>query len=291
MSRRATLPMLSGFAAMVVLAYTAWSGGGELDQARQPASAETAWHVAQGSASPRAHAFPWLASGAVEGDPSSAIHQSSSVDELLWTYQQGGPSPDSKRQIRNRLHLLKQDSTARNRMIECFVGRHGPSFAQAMYGLMRDADFKDAGLIEDLIQRLPADADSVAKQRLIDLIADEMSLDDGAYSPVIHGYLFQLTQSHDEALRQSATTQRIWYVAKRQPERLTTLVSVLRDSQPTIREEMYGLIESALETPRGAQVRQAFAPVLAEHLHATDVVMPELERNRVSDLLAALNRP
>lgn len=278
--------------ALMCLGYLAWSASSDDPQADSPRGVHSDALV-QGAQpiADQSHAlFPWGTAGGIT-EPTAGPGTHDRLLALLDEYQQGGHTPERKRDIRMAFAAAKQDPVARGFLMEWFWGARDPQRAQAVYALIRDADFKDQALIESLIQRDTPEADAVLKHRLIDLIADQNSVDEGTYSSAIDAYLYRLTQSADEQLRQAAISQRIWYVGQRHSDQLGSLAQLLKDPMPIVREEMYGLLESRLGSPAMVQARADFASVLTELAYSPDWIMSEPERARISGLLAALNRP
>lgn len=235
------------------------------------------------------NSFPWLNAADTTGTASPQAHDR--LLALLDEYQQGGGTPDRKRAIRMAFAAAKQDPVARGILIEWFWGARDPQRALAVYGLMRDSDFKDQTLIEALIERDAADAEVVVKQRLIDLIADHNAVESDSYSPAIDAYLDRLSRSTDDGLRQAAASQRIWYVAQRKPDQLASLAQLLGDSSPAVREDMYAVLESRLGSPVLRDARADLVLILTELDKSPERVISEFERARMTSLLAALNRP
>lgn len=216
--------------------------------------------------------------------------------QSLRDYHAGVSSPEEKNRIKTALHEMSRDRKARALMIEMFFSQSEPQLAQALYGLMRDADLKDVGLLEDLIQyahRHAAQANAAnagnaaIAARLIDLVADLGAKSQSSYSVAIDRYLTQMAESNDPQLRIRAATQKIWYVDQHQPNNLAAQEKYLADTAPKVREEVYSLIEARIanQTLSGqGQLRFALNAALhAEHLGASAE-----EKARVNALLQAL---
>ena len=208
-------------------------------------------------------------------------------EQLLQDYHFGAHSPDDKVQIKETLSDLKRDPLARAFIIETFFSPDKPQLAESLYGLIRDADLKDVGLLESLIQRDGTRSTASSKARIVDLIADLSTKKDVPYSAAIDAYLAQAAQSTDPNLRHTAASQRMWYLAQHQPNNLAVLAQNLLDTASTVREEAYSLIESRLasQTPT-AQAN--LAPVLNTALSANRLGASLEEKTRVSALLQTL---
>lgn len=217
-------------------------------------------------------------------DPQATRQQ---FEKLVRDYRLGELDPQDKTRIKEALFDLKQDPVARALIIETFFSSDNPQLAESLYGLMRDADLKDVGLLEGLIQRDSTRPTTSSKARIVDLIADLSTKKDVPYSTAIDGYLAQVALNTDTNLRSTAASQRMWYLAQHQPNNLAALEQNLLDTAPAVREEAYSLIESRLasQTP-AAQAK--LAPALKAALQADHLGVSAEEKARVSALLAAL---
>lgn len=208
--------------------------------------------------------------------------------ELVQKYSSGEMSSEGKLQIKKSLRELKLDPTGRALIIDTFFAADQPQLAEDLYGLIRDADLKDVALLEGLIQRGSAKASTPAATRIMDLIADLGTQDGAPYSGLIDGYLAQVALNSDTTLRTTAVSQRIWYLAQHQSTNLAVLANYLVDAAPTVREEMYSLIESRIanQTLSG---QAALTLALNSALQSDNLGVSEDERARVSVLLQTLS--
>lgn len=208
-------------------------------------------------------------------------------EQLIRDYRSGELSPEAKLQIKEALRTLQLEPEGRALIIETFLSSDDPQQAESLYGLVRDADLKEVGLLEGLIQRGTALPTTSFNTRIVDLIADLNTQDKAPYSAVIDAYLAHVAQSPDTALRNAAASQRIWYVAHHQPNNLATLKQYVLDSAPTVREEMYSLIESRIvDQTLSGQAELTLA--LNTALHADDLRVSADEKARISALLESL---
>ena len=238
---------------------------------------------------PQGTAFPWLVADSGQADWMAQAGGSSrqKVEGLLHRYQSGAALPDEKRQIQLALHAFKQDPAGRGLLVELLTASSQATQAQALYGLIRDADFKDVTLLEDLIQRDRGVFDVATQARILDLIADLEAQSDADYSAAIDQYLTQLAQSRDADLRHAATAQRIWYVAHHQPDSLAKLGTYLQDRAQSVREEMYSLLESRMNGQTLSRASEWTAALTAS-LGSDHLSLSAEEKARVGALLATL---
>ena len=210
----------------------------------------------------------------------------------LRAYDVGALSSEEKRRIRKGLHGLKRDPLARAFIIDTFFSSNQPQLAQSMYALIRDAKLKDVGLLEELIQRESsapaASAGTSTKARIVDLIADLGTRNDAPYSAQIDGYLAQLASHPDPQLRNAAVSQRIWYLNQHQPYNIALQEQYLTHSVPTIREEVYSLIEARIASQTLIGQAQLGAALNAA-LRSDQPGMTGEERARASALLQTLS--
>jgi len=241
---------------------------------------------------PQGAAFPWLAadSSTQDGQAQAGGSPHQKLEGLLQRYQSGAALPDEKKQIQLALQALNRDPLGRSLMIELLTSSGQAAQAQALYGLISDADLKDVTLLEDLIQRDRGVFDLVTRVRILDLIADLEAQPDAAYSSAIDQYLAQLAQSRDAELRQSAASQQIWYMAHHQPERLATLGAYLQDASQRVREEMYSMLEARMTSPSLAQP-SVWTLALNATLGAEHLRLSTEEKARVGAMLAMLQHP
>ena len=240
--------------------------------------------------------FPWTSVGEERGQvrvPShvSAQHEESlrkGLEQLLLSHVSGGLTPDEKHQLKLKLHELKQDPVGRSLMVNLLFASPDSQQAESLYELMRDADLKDLGLLEDLIQRARSNFDLASKTRLVDLIAD-LGTQKDAPSAAIDHYLTHIAQGADPQVREAAATQRIWYLAHHRPDAVSSLEAYLVDGSAEVRQEMYSLIESRL-SPNMAG-RAEFVSALNAALRADHLGMPDDEKARASALLQSLTAP
>jgi len=207
--------------------------------------------------------------------------------ELLQKYRSGGISPDEKILIKKNLRELRQDPMGRSLIIETFFSNDEPQLAEDLYALIRDADLKDLALLEGMIQRDNTKLSTTAKTRILDLIADLSAKDDAPYSGLIDGYLAQVALNPDTQLRNTAASQRIWYLAHHQSNNLAVLANYLFDNATTVREEMHSLIESriASQTLSG---QAELVVALNTALQANRLGVSAEEKARVTALLRTL---
>ncbi|MDX5298218.1 MAG: hypothetical protein LPK85_04625, partial [Gammaproteobacteria bacterium] len=208
--------------------------------------------------------------------------------QLLRDYRSGEMAPDDERLIENALHDLNQHPLGRSFIIETFFSSDEPYLAEALYGLMLDADLKDLGLLEALIQRDRTEFAVASKMRLLDLIADLSAQENAPYSAVVDDYLAQMALSPDPKLQNTAAAQRIWYLAHHQPDNLAALDTYLLDTAPLVREEMYSLIESRM-AHHSLSGQAELTLALNAALHADYLGVSATEKARVSALLAQLS--
>lgn len=212
-------------------------------------------------------------------------------EQHLRAYRFGALSPEEKIRIKKSLHELKRNPSARALIVETFFSSDDPQLAESLYGLIRDADLKDVGLLEGLIQRDNQRGNrtstAATQKRIVDLISDLGTKDKVPYSAVIDGYLVQMARNPDLQLRNAAASQRIWYLNQHQPYNLAAQEAYIVDPSPVVREEVYSLIESRIvgQSLSGqAQLAQALnAALRADYLGASVE-----EKARVSALLQAL---
>lgn len=244
------------------------------------------------SLKPQGGAFPWFAAELGQSDWQAQAGGGSrqKVEGLLHRYQSGAALPDEKRQIQLALHAFKQDPAGRGLLVEMLTSSSQAAQAQTLYGLIRDADFKDVTLLEDLIQRDRGVFDVATQARILDLIADLEAQSDAAYSVAIDQYLTQLAQSRDADLRHAATAQRIWYVAHHQPDSLAKLGAYLQDRAQSVREEMYSLLEARMNSQTLSHASD-WTSALTASLSSDRVSLSAEEKSRVSALLATLQHP
>lgn len=208
-------------------------------------------------------------------------------EQLLQDYRAGELSPEEKVRIKQTLLDLKQDPVARTFIIETFFSSDKPELAESLYGLVRDADLKDVGLIEGLIQRDGKAPTTSFKGRIVDLIADLSTKKDVPYSAVIDGYLAQAALNPDATLRNAAASQRMWYLAQHQPNNLAAVEKYILDSAPTVREEAYSLLESRMASQTLAG-QAKLVPTLNAALQSDHLGVSAEEKARVGALLATL---
>lgn len=209
-------------------------------------------------------------------------------EQFVRDYYSGTLSPEEKIQIRKNLREQMQTPLMRSFIIESFFSAANPQLAESIYGLIRDADLKDVSLLEGLIQRDSATPLAASKARIVDLIADLSTKPDVPYSPVIDGYLAQVALSPDVTLQNTATSQRIWYLAQHQPNNLAALKGYILDNSPTVREEMYSLIESRIVNQPHVS-RTELAEVVSTALQADHLGISAQEKSRLTALLESLN--
>lgn len=210
------------------------------------------------------------------------------LEQLLRDYHVAGMGTDEKHHIRQTLRELQQDPLGRALIIETFFSTNAPELAQSLYGLIRDADLKDVTLLEGLIQRASVTPLASATPRIMDLIADLNTQDKAPYSATIDSYLAQTAQHSDTALRSAAASQRIWYLAQHQPHNLAALKGYLIDTAPTVREEMYSLLESRM-AQQALTGQTEFAQALGAALHADYLGVSTEEKARQTALLESLS--
>ncbi len=215
-------------------------------------------------------------------------------EKNLRDYQPAARSPEQKIRIKHSLHQLQHDPVARALMVEMFFSAHEPELAHTLYGLIRDADLKNAALVEQLIERDgrmrvgTASAEAIAtKARIMDLIADLGTQDQTRYSMVVDAYLAQLANHPDPQLHIRAATQRIWYLNQHQPHNLAAQEKYLFDSAPVVRQEVYSLLEARLENQTLSGQAQLVAALNAA-LKADYPGASAEEKSRISALLLAL---
>jgi hypothetical protein len=208
-------------------------------------------------------------------------------EQLLREYDSRALSPDDKILIETSLRELNRESLGRDFIIDTFFSSDEPELATALYHLMLDADLKDVALLEGLIQRDSSEPGMASKRRIVDLIADLAAEDDSAYSSAIDHYLLQMSVNPETRLRNAAATQRIWYVARHQPDDLATLGEYLLDPASQVREEMYSLISARADSGRlSGQAELALA--LEAALQADYLGLSAQEQDRIRSLLATL---
>lgn len=209
-------------------------------------------------------------------------------EQFLRDYYSGTLAPEEKIQIRKNLREQMQTPLMRSFIIESFFSSADPQLAESIYGLIRDADLKDVSLLEGLIQRDSATPLAASKARIVDLIADLSTKPDAPYSPVIDGYLAQVALSPDVTLQSTATSQRIWYLAQHQPNNLAALKGYVLDNSPTVREEMYSLIESRIVNQAHTSQTE-LAEAVSTALKADNLGISAQEKSRLTALLESLN--
>lgn len=214
-------------------------------------------------------------------------HPRTQFEQLLRDYRLAEISPEEKLQIKQTLNDLKNDPLARSFMVETFFAADKPQLAESLYGLIRDADLKDVALLEGLIQRDSTRPTAASTARIVDLVADLSTQKDLPYSATIDRYLAQLSLHADAQVRNTAVSQRIWYLAQHQPNNLAALEPYLADSAPTVREEMYSFIESRMAN-QAPLAQTAFVPALKMALQADHPGASAEEKARVSALLQSL---
>jgi hypothetical protein len=214
-------------------------------------------------------------------------HPRTQFEQLLRDYRLAELSPEEKLQIKQTLNDLKNDPLARSFMVETFFAADKPQLAESLYGLIRDADLKDVALLEGLIQRDSTRPTAASTARIVDLVADLSTQKDLPYSATIDRYLAQLSQHADAQVRNTAVSQRIWYLAQHQPNNLAALEPYLADSAPTVREEMYSFIESRMASQTLAG-QAKLVPTLNAALQSDHLGVSAEEKARVGALLATL---
>lgn len=233
-------------------------------------------------------AFPW---GSVGDDGSAKEGQTGSsgarqqIAQLLADYSSGVIFPEDKKQIQNKWRSIMSDPVARSQIVQMFLDANNPQQALSVFGLIRDADVKDPALIEELIQRDSDSAVNLSKGLIVDLIADLGTRHDVPYSATVDQYLSQVAQGPDADLRASATAQKIWYQSRYQPDSVDSLAPYLQDTEPRVREEMYGMIESRLANHSLSGQKQ-LAGAIDAALRDDRLNMSPEERTRAATLLA-----
>jgi hypothetical protein len=237
------------------------------------------------------HQSPFVVIRSPLANPGLTVHEHErprkQFEQLLQDYRSGELSPERKIRIKEALRELTRDPFGRALIIDTFVSTNAPQLAESLYGLIRDADLKDVTLLEGLIQRDSAKPGASAKARIVDLIADLPAQKDAPYSAAIDGYLAQVAMNPDSELRSTAASQRIWYLAQHQPHNLAALQKYLLDQAPTVREEMYSLIESRMANQTlSGQTELALA--LNTAVHAEYLGLSAEEKARAAVLLESL---
>lgn len=217
-------------------------------------------------------------------DEANKRHQ---FEQGLRAYRVGTLSSEEKSRIKKNLYELKRDPLARAYIIDTFFSSNQPQLAQTLYQLIQDARLKDVSLVEGLIQRESTTPTDSAKVRIVDLIADLGTRSDATYSAQIDGYLAQLASNPDPQLRNAAISQRIWYLNQHQPWNIALQEQYLSHSAPTVREEVYSLIEARIASQTLAGQAQ-LAAALNAALRADLPGMSGEERARASALLQTL---
>ncbi|MEN9865215.1 MAG: hypothetical protein RL748_805, partial [Pseudomonadota bacterium] len=189
--------------------------------------------------------------------------------------------------IKQSLRQLGQDGQARALLIETFFANDEPQLAHALYSLIRDADLKDVNLLEGLIERDSRTPDSTFTARILDLIADLNGQNQERYSTTIDGYLAQMARSADAQIHLAAATRRIWYLNQYQPYNLAAQQQYLVDTTPTVRQEVYSLIESRIASQTVFGQAQLVAALNAA-LRADYPGASSDEKARVAALLQAI---
>jgi hypothetical protein len=208
-------------------------------------------------------------------------------EQHLRAYRFGALAPEEKIRIKKSLHELKRNPSARALIVETFFSSDDPQLAEALYGLIRDADLKDVSLLEGLIQRENRTSPAPTQKRIVDLIADLGAQDKAPYSAVIDGYLAQMARNPDVQLRNIAASQRIWYLNQHQPYNLAAQESYIVDPSPVVREEVYSLIESRI-VGQSLSGQTQLAQALNAALRADYLGASAEEKARVGALLKAL---
>lgn len=209
------------------------------------------------------------------------------LEDNLREYRSGALTPEEKRRIKQALQRLLQDTRARALIVDHFFSTAAPQLAQSMYALLRDADIKDVGLLEELIRRDSANAQSGFSARIVDLIADLGTQSQARYSTLIDGYLAQMARNADPQMHQEAAFRRIWYLNQHQPYNLALQEASLSDSAPMVREAVYSLIEQRIAS-QALSGQAQLAAALNGLLRADQVGIPAQEKARVAALLQAI---
>lgn len=212
------------------------------------------------------------------------------LEQNLFDYRYGNLEPDAKRKIKQALHELARQPHNRSMLVAGFFRTDAPQLAEALYRLISDADLRDLGLLEQLIERDRSTPQTQFSTRIVNLITELGQQD--RYSPQIDSYLAQMASSANPELRVRAATQRLWYLNLHQPYNLSAQEKYLNDSSATVREEVYSLLEARL-----ANQAQSSSPVfgqaqLVAALHAARFSAQTggstAERTRIDALLRAL---
>lgn len=286
------------------------------DEASHPGTSSAARAASAGTASA---SLPFQSAGMASNLPETgAQHARQQLEKTLRDYQPGARSPEQKIGIKQSLLQLQRDPVARALMVEMFFSANEPQLAHTLYSLIRDADLKDAALVEQLIERdrsMPAataattaannannanntssattpgaSPDALAtKARIMDLISDLGTQDQTRYSMVVDDYLAQMANHPDPQLHIRAATQRIWYLNQHQPHNLAAQEKYLADSAPVVRQEVYSLLEARLENQTLSGQAQ-WVTALSAALKADYPGASAEEKTRISALLLALGK-
>lgn len=287
--------------------------GAQPDEASHPGASSAARAASSGTASA---SLPFQSAGIASNLPETGAQQArQQLEKTLRDYQPGARSPEQKIGIKQSLLQLQRDPVVRALMVEMFFSANEPQLAHTLYSLIRDADLKDAALVEQLIERdrrMPAatatttvanngnntssattpgaSPDALAtKARIMDLISDLGTQDQTRYSMVVDDYLAQMANHPDPQLHIRAATQRIWYLNQHQPHNLAAQEKYLADSAPVVRQEVYSLLEARLENQTLSGQAQ-WVTALSAALKADYPGASAEEKTRISALLLALGK-
>lgn len=208
--------------------------------------------------------------------------------QLLHDYRSTGLDPDDRILIEQFLREWNASEMGRAFIVETFFSTQEPELAESLYNLILDADIKDLELIVELIQRDGSEQNLQAKTRIVDLIADLTAQEESPYSREIDEYLAQLALHPDAELRNTAKTQRAWYVTRLQAGRIDVLKDYLLDSAPAVRDEMFELLESRAASLEETD-RLDLVLTLKSLLYADYLEVKSEERARIQALIDTMS--